>query len=253
MAEKHFFEQREFSRSYLIPYLKQNIPNFEQQKILEVGCGEAGFLDILAELDIDAVGLELEESRVEIARQKNPLLNIQVGDITDREILNFLGKNYDLIIMRDVIEHIPDRQAAFTSMNKLLKVNGYLYITFPPRFSGFAGHQQNGKTLLSFVPFLHLFPEFLLRLLQKVFRERPEVIQAVIQNYKIGLTIHSFNKFFRKSGFRLVKRDLFLSRPIYKIRFGVPALKIPNIPILREFLASGCECLLFKVKEENPD
>ncbi len=251
MAEKHFFEQQEFTRSYLISFFREYIPDFDQLKILEVGCGEGGFLDILADLGMDAVGLELEASRVEIARQKNPHLNIQIGDITDKRVVKSLGETYDLIVMRDVIEHIPGRQASFANMYKLLRGMGYLYITFPPRFSGFAGHQQNGKTLLRFVPFLHLLPEFLLRFLQKSFHERPEVLLAVIQNYKIGLTIHSFDKIFRQEGFRLVKRDLYLSRPIYKIRFGVPALKIPNIPVLREFLAFGCECLLVKVQEES--
>lgn len=247
MAEKHFFEQQEFTRSFLIPTFNDLIPDFHKLKILEVGCGEAGFLDVLAELGIDAVGLELEASRVETARQKNPRLNIQEGDITDSKLAKTLGSNFDLIIMRDVIEHIPDRQPAFTNLHRLLREGGYLYITFPPRFSGFAGHQQNGKTLLRFIPYLHLLPEFLLRFLQKIFHERPEVIQAVIQNYSIGLTIASFNKYFRQNGFGLVQRDLYLSRPIYKIRFGVPALKVPNIPILREFLAFGCECLLVKL------
>jgi len=247
MAEKHFFEQQKFTRSYLIPSLNDLIPDFNKSKILEVGCGEAGFLDVIAELGIDAVGLELEADRVETARQKNPHLNIQVGDITNQKIATSLGKNYDLIIMRDVIEHIPDRQATFANIRNLLREDGYLYITFPPRFSGFAGHQQNGKTLLRYIPYLHLLPEFLLRFLQKIFQERPEVIQAVIQNYKIGLTIASFNKYFLQNGFRLVQRNLYLSRPIYKIRFGVPALRVPNIPILREFFAFGCECLLVKV------
>lgn len=246
MAEKHFIEQQEFTRSFLIPALQDLLPEFQKLKILEVGCGEAGFLDVMAELGIAAVGLELEADRVETARQKNPHLNIQVGDITNQNIAPSLGKNYDLIIMRDVIEHIPDRQAAFTNIHQLLRENGYLYITFPPRFSGFAGHQQNGKTLLRYVPYLHLLPEFLLRFLQKIFHERTEVIQAVIQNYKIGLTIAAFNKFCKQNGFRLVQRDLYLSRPIYKIRFGVPPLKIPNIPVIREFLAFGCECLLVK-------
>jgi SAM-dependent methyltransferase len=253
MAEKHFFEQQEFSRSYLIPYFNENIPGFENFKILEVGCGEAGFLDVLADRGITAIGLELEVSRVEIARQKNPRLNIQVGDITDEKLVDSLGSDFDLIIMRDVIEHIPDRQATFTNIYKLLRKNGFLYITFPPRFSGFAGHQQNGRTLLRFVPFLHLLPDFILRFLGKFLKEKPEVIQAVMHNYKTGLTIYSFNRYFRNNGFRLERRDLFLFRPIYKIRFGVPALKFPNIPLLREFLAFGCECLLSKSKLLNKD
>jgi SAM-dependent methyltransferase len=251
MAEKHFFEQQEYTRLYLIPYFHRQIPNFENLKILEIGCGEAGLMDVFSEMGIRTVGVELEPSRVEIARQKNPQLNIRVGDITDPNILESLGEKYDLIIMRDVIEHIPDREAAFTHLYQLLQDSGYLYITFPPRFSGFAGHQQNGKTLLRYLPYLHLLPVFLINFFGNLFHERPGVIRAVVENYQIGLTIRTFKKYCRRHQFSLIKGDLYLSRPIYQIRFNAPVIKIPDIPLLREFLAFGCECLLQKISTEQ--
>ena len=246
MAEKHFYEQQRFTNSYLLPYLKENIPDFEDKKILEIGCGEAGFLDVVTGMGLQAVGLELEASRVEIARQKNPQLQILVGDISSEQDVSRFSQSFDLIIMRDVIEHVPKRDAAFANINRLLNDGGYLYITFPPRFSGFAGHQQNGKSALKYIPYLQLLPEFALKFLQKVFKEKPELIRAVLNNYDIGLTIRAFKKHYRKQNFKPVKQELFLFRPIYKIRFGVPTIKFPPVPLLQEFLAFGCEYLLMK-------
>lgn len=246
MAEKHFYEQQKFTHAYLLPYLKENIVDFEQKKILEIGCGEAGFLDVMTGMGLEATGLELETSRVEIAREKNPRLQILVGDITSEQDVARIMQTFDLIIMRDVIEHIPDRDAAFANINRLLNDGGYLYITFPPRFSGFAGHQQNGKSALKYVPFLHLLPGFILRFLQKVFREKPELIHAVLTNYEIGLTIRAFKKHYRKQNFKPVKKEMFLFRPIYKIRFGVPTVKFPPVPLLQEFFVFGCEYLFVK-------
>ena len=246
MAEKHFYEQQEFSKSYLMPYLRRHIPDFENAEILEIGCGEAGFLDILHQSGVSATGIEIEAGRIKTALDKNPNLKIILGDITDPAVVKQMGRQFDLIIMRDVIEHIKDRDTMFANLRKLLKPEGYLYITFPPRFSGFAGHQQNGKSILRYLPYLHLLPVPLIRLLAKSFREREEVIYQVIINYQIGLTIRRFTQLYRLYGFTPVIRELFIFRPIYQIRFKVTPRRIPNIPGLREFIAFGSEYLLRK-------
>ena len=246
MAEKHFYEQQEFSKSYLMPYLRRHIPDFENAEILEIGCGEAGFLDILHQSGVSATGIEIEASRIKTALDKNPNLKIILGDITDPAVVKQMGRQFDLIIMRDVIEHIKDRDTMFANLRELLKQEGYLYITFPPRFSGFAGHQQNGKSILRYLPYLHLLPVPMIRLLAKSFREREEVIYQVIINYQIGLTIRRFTQLYRLYGFTPVIRELFIFRPIYQIRFKVTPRRIPNIPGLREFIAFGSEYLLRK-------
>lgn len=246
MAEKHYYEQLKFTESYLIPYFEKNIPNFYECKILEVGCAEGGFVKYLHDKGMKVKGLELEQSRVDIANEKAPELGIIQGDITDNSLTGKLGEKYDLIVMRDVIEHVPDRDAAFKNLNSLLNDNGYLFVTFPPRFSGFAGHQQNGKSIFRYIPYLHLLPGFIIRFMGNTLNESEKLINHVIENYKIGLSINKFVHLYKKYNFEVVVKDLFLFRPIYKIRFGVNTIKIPGIPLLQEFLAFGCECLLKK-------
>ncbi len=246
MAEKHYYEQINFTKNYLLPYFEQNVPNFGKGKILEVGCAEGGFVKVIHEKGIEIKGLELEQSRVDIANKKAPELDIIQADITDPAITEKLEDKYDLIVMRDVIEHVPDRDAAFRNLNALLNADGYLFITFPPRFSGFAGHQQNGKSIFRYIPYVHFLPDAIIRLLGSWLKESDKLIDHVIENYKIGLSINQFEKYFNQNSFEIINRDLFLFRPIYKIRFGVNPLKVPNIPVLREFIAFGCECLLKK-------
>jgi SAM-dependent methyltransferase len=244
MAEKHLYEQKEFTQSYLIPYFEKHIHEFKEFRILEIGCAEGGFLDILHHMGIQVVGLELQAERVKTARNSNPELEIYVGDITDKKISEKIKGKFDLIIMRDTIEHIPDRSATFDNINKLLRNEGYLYITFPPRFSGFAGHQQNGRTFLKRIPYLHLLPNAILRNLGKILNEKPGLVDAVISNYQHGLTIRQFEKYVQAYNFHPVVRELFLFRPVYKIRFKIKPRKFPNIYFLREFFAFGCEYLL---------
>jgi SAM-dependent methyltransferase len=246
MSEKHYFEQIKHTEKYLIPYFKNQFEDFENFKVLEVGCAEGGFLELLAKMAMDVCGLELSPQRVTISKQKNPTLDVRVGDITNPAIVEELNSSFDLIVFRDVIEHIPDRTATFENINKLLKPGGSVFFSFPPRFSGFAGHQQVGKSLLRYVPYWHLLPAPIIKLLGKLFHEHKYIVDNAILNFKIGLSIRQFEKYYAAFNFVPTKKELFLFRPIYKIRFNINPLRFPNIPLLREFFAFGCECILKK-------
>ena len=244
MAERHFYEQRNHTLNYLLPYLETHIPDFYGKRVLEVGCAEGGFLDVLQKKKMVVMGVELLPHRVKIALDKNPNLKIVIGDITTPDIVKKLGMQFDVIVLRDVIEHIPDRQALFTNITRLLQPGGYVYVSFPPRFSPFAGHQQNFRSILRFIPFLHFLPAWGIRLLGKTFHENPRFTEEVILNYTIGLTISAFERYCQQFHFRPVVKGLFLIRPIYRTRFGVPIKRLPSIPVLREVFVMGCECLL---------
>ena len=246
MARKHFLEQIEYTKSYLLPYFKKHIPNFEKMKVLEVGCAEAGFLHVLHSMKIETVGVELSETRVKIANEENPELKVLVGDITEDKLVDQIGEQFDFVVMREVIEHIPDKESAFKNLNKLTKKDGYLFISFPPKYSGFAGHQQVGRTILRLTPYVHLLPKFMTKFLVKIFNEVPHFLDHIKTNYGTGITIRTFEKLNKKNDFKTYKKSFYLFRPIYKFRFGLPTIPFPNIPFIREFLAFGCEALLKK-------
>lgn len=253
MAEKHFYEQREFTKKYLLPYFQKNIPNFHKMKVLEVGCAEGGLLEVFLELGMEAAGIELDEKRVETARKKNPNLNIVVGDITDTELLKTISakfdisKKFDLIIMREVIEHIKNKRAAFDNLDKLLNDGGYLFVSFPPKYSPFAGHQQIGKSFLKMIPYLHLFPKILLKPVANYLNEKEDYIEEIKYHFSTGCTIKEFEMLSMIHNFQYVKKELFLFRPIYSIRFGLPTIKLPDVQLFREFISFGCEALLQKI------
>lgn len=243
MAEKHFFEQIEYTNKYLIPYFEKHIQNFPKLKILEVGCAEAGLIDVFLKKGIEIDGLEISKERVDIALKKNPNLNIVVGDITDKSILQKFDK-YDFIIMREVIEHIHNKYAAFKNLKSLLNTNGLLFISFPPKYSPFAGHQQIAKSFLKVIPYLHLLPKSVLKFISRILQEKPDYVDEIKLHYSTGMAITKFEKLCNQFSFEPVVKDLFLFRPIYAFRFGLPTIKIPNIPIFREVLTFGYETLL---------
>jgi SAM-dependent methyltransferase len=244
MSEKHFIEQKKYAESTLIPYLERHVPDFRSRRVLEVGCAEAGFLAALSELGMRPAGLELESGRVELARSLHPGLDLTVGDITDPSVGRRFGAPFGVVVLRDVLEHVPDRNAAFRNLREIIEPGGYLYVSFPPRFSPFAGHHQNGRSPLRFWPWLHFLPESWIRALGRGLGEYPHIAESAALNFRNGLSIRTFERLVRSNGFDPVVRALFLFRPVYALRFGIPARRSWNVPILREFWTLGCECLL---------
>ena len=72
-----------------------------------------------------------------------------------------ITEKHDTIIIRDVIEHIEDKKTALINMFELLKPGGKLYISFPPKYCAYAGHQQTTPSIMGKLPYLHLLPNFL--------------------------------------------------------------------------------------------
>lgn len=246
MAEKHFLEQIKYTKEFIIPYLKEHISPLKNMNILEIGCAEAGLLSVFNELECKTTGIELSPYRAQFARDKNQNSKIIEGDITSEEIVPLINDKFDLIIMREVIEHLHRKENALANINKLLNKDGYLFISFPPRYSPFAGHQQIGRTKLSKIPYLHLLPKSLLNKLTKKMNEREDFVDEIKLNYSTGMAINRFEKLVTPFNYKIIKKDLYLFRPIYSQRYGVPIVKIPGIPVIKEAISFGYEILLKK-------
>jgi len=246
MTEKFYYEQKKYAKEYLIPHLLKYIPDLSRMKVLEVGCAEAGLLAEMKFIGAEVTGLEMNEKRVDVARKLNPGLDVIVGDITDDNICERLDSNYDLIIMREVIEHVPDKEKTFISLYKLLNADGFLFLSFPPKYSPFAGHQQVGSTILRLIPYIHLMPYKFLKFAVNIFNENKGFAEHLLLHYQRGMSISAFEYLSKKYGFKAIVKECFLFRPIYKLRYGLPIISIPGIPFLREFTSFGYEILLKK-------
>lgn len=245
MAEKHFYEQEKYTNEYLIPYLNENLETFKDTniKILEVGSAEGGTLSILDSLGYEIDGIEISQPRVDIALKKlKPEIIVSTGDITTKIDTDKKGY-YDLIIMRDVIEHIEDKQAAFDNINSLLSEKGHLFVTFPLKYSAYAGHQQNYKSWIKYVIFISLLPDFVIKFLHKITGENDR-LDNLLYTKRCTLSYFRFKKLVKEK-WSTHHIGFFLLRPVYKQRFGWPIVKNLNIPFFREF-SNGCEVILKK-------
>lgn len=135
---EHAQAMHAYNEALLSPYL----PSSYEASILDVGCGMGFTLMTLRNLGYQNIkGIELDEGQVLFCRQKC----LPVEHVEDSAA--FLYKNscsYDLIIVLDVIEHIPhELQLRFVhAIHSALKVSGKLVCTVPNANSALASRWQ---------------------------------------------------------------------------------------------------------------
>lgn len=99
-------------------------------KILEVGCG-LGYLTYgISKRGYDITGLDISQTAVDEATRKYGNL-YSCADLFEYSRLNPEG--FDLVIMTEVIEHLPDPVGFMEAAGRLLRPGGSIIITTPNR------------------------------------------------------------------------------------------------------------------------
>lgn len=122
-------------------------------KVLDVGCSGGFFLDVLS-ASFEKHGSEIDGAACAYAREKYPFgNNINHCALED---LAYNASFFDLIVMRGVIEHLPDPRTALKKVSQLLKPNGFFYIAATPNVDSFCAQVYREKWN-QFHPVRHLF------------------------------------------------------------------------------------------------
>ncbi|MEM9022170.1 MAG: methyltransferase domain-containing protein, partial [Bacteroidota bacterium] len=223
--------------------------------VLEIGSAEAGVLKAFTELGCTCLGIELQESRVEHARHfmasemEAGLVDFISRDIYDINPDEDLPHRFDLIILKDVIEHIHDQARFMARVGDFLQPGGKIFYGFPPWHMPFGGHQQVAKNkLFSKVPYTHLLPMPLYRAMWKMVGETEQKVYNLAEIKETGISIQRFERINREGGFQVARKKYYLFNPIYRYKFGLKPREqvgfIANIPRVRDFLTTGVYYLM---------
>lgn len=257
--DRYFEMQRENAAAYVIPFIEERRPVQSTDHVLEVGCAEGGVLKAFLDRGCHGVGIELLPQRLASARHylqaelDSGQVALRAANIYDVDPQSSFARLFDIIVLKDVIEHIPDQERLLRKLQNFLNPGGVIFLGFPPWQMPFGGHQQICRhRLLSKLPYYHLLPAALYRRILEAAGEPKQVIQELLEIKQTGLSIGEMEKMAKGAGFAVVHRQLYLLNPIYRYKFDLPARKqwtiVENIPYLRNFLTTCAYYLLKKSK-----
>ncbi len=93
------------------------------KKILDVGCGNGTLLNLLtSNKNYDLHGVDVYE-------QKNTKWKYKLCDITDK--IDYPAGYFDLVVLGEIIEHVPDPDHLLAEAHRVLKKDGCLIVTTP--------------------------------------------------------------------------------------------------------------------------
>jgi len=95
-------------------------------RLLDVGCGNGGFLLLARQVGWQVEGLDFDAGAVQAARSRG--LEVHHGGI---EVLDGRSACYDVITLCHVIEHVHDPAATLRRLHALLKPGGVLWLDTP--------------------------------------------------------------------------------------------------------------------------
>lgn len=104
----------------------------DQSAVLDVGCGEGGFLDFFN--GMKCYGIELGEEAAEKASKRHKIFK---GELPDIDFSEMGEEKFDLIIFRGVLQYLDEPVRYLEKADRLLKRGGYLYITSTPNADSF--------------------------------------------------------------------------------------------------------------------
>lgn len=99
---------------------------------LDVGCNTGFGVEAARRLGYRATGIDLSGEAIEIAQRLYPENTFVTGTAQE---LAARGEQFDAVLCREVIEHLPEVHGFMSALSSLMKIGGVLWLTTPD-----AGH-----------------------------------------------------------------------------------------------------------------
>ena len=244
--EQYFEEQSYTTEKYVIPYIGGLMQITAGCKVVEIGCGDGGNLKPFLDRGCLVTGIDLSDWKIlqaEKLLENHPLkANLQLINKNIYEIKEDNNYKFDLVVLRDTLEHIPNQDLFLEHLKLFLRPNGKVFIAFPPWRMPFGGHQQMCQSnFLSILPYFHIFPNATYRFILKLFGESQSLIDGLLEVKKTGISIQEFQQIVFKRCYKIEKQTYYLINPNYEIKFKLKPRILPdilNIPHIRDFFVT---------------
>lgn len=218
------------------------------RRVIDCGCGSGGYVLELLKRGADALGVEHSADKVEqYKRQAESPERVMRGNL---ETLEFPSNHFDLALLNEVLEHVPDDVIALREAFRVLKPGGVLVIFSPNRLYPFETHGLTWRSSAQIIPPSRTFlaPYLPVRLGRRLF-------DYPARNYFPS----DLRRMARDTGFEIVRTDYLWQtfegisgrqprwmRSVRPVLRGLSRL-LERVPLLRSF---GVSQVLFLRKRD---
>ncbi len=240
--------QYDVTHKHMLPLLESWGVQFKDTSLLDVGCGSGGGTCAMYDRGVRCTGYDLNERFIAEANvlKGSRSIPFSVADIY-REGRPAEG-SYDLVVLHDVFEHLDHKDEMMQKLKLYMKPDARLLITFPPYFSAYGAHQQHLRAWYAKLPFAHLVPLVMTRVIPGLQGEDPYIIEEVTKLGRLKMGMRGFEEIAFRNNLRIVGKKAYLISPNH-MRFGLPSLAagpVASLPGLGELLCTGVVYLLGK-------
>jgi len=232
--------------------LIQRYVPLQGKKMLDCGCGTGQYVIGFLNAGVDAYGIDFFKEKIQEFHTRYPEIADRVN-VGNAEKINFPDDSFDVVLVNEVLEHIPDQVKALLEIRRILKPDGVFIVFSPNRFYPFETHgitmKKNRKEIPPYFPFIPYIP---LRLGVLIFEYRarnywPHELRELIkqQGFDLLHTGYSWQTFENISGQQPAAAGM-LRLPLRKIFFF-----LETIPIIRAFGVSQMIIAAKKSDENN--
>ncbi len=105
------------------------------QRSLDIGCGSGLMTKVLAEASGEVVAVDVSEEAIDVTRGalgEATTVHLKAVDVfNSSEAVSEWRESFDLVMLSEVLEHIPDDEGALATARELLGDRGWLLLTVP--------------------------------------------------------------------------------------------------------------------------
>jgi len=116
-------------RDVIQSFIKIQMPQGSQSKVLEIGCGVGGNIGLLSQSG-HYRGIDMHKPAIDYCSEKYPQFEFQCTRVEDIP-QEFSSNKFDSIYLLDVLEHIDDQVAILKSTQNYLTQSGKILLTVP--------------------------------------------------------------------------------------------------------------------------
>jgi SAM-dependent methyltransferase len=209
-----------FAIDYRLSKLLGWIKVREVTRVLDIGCGEGGYIRSLQGLGVSAIGIEYDDIAARLAPKDSVVIGLG-------EKLPLRNSSIQLVMLIEVLEHVQNIGEVLSEVKRVCTNNGFVFVSVPNRFFLLKQHGfrirriQFGNIFKIGIPFLAILPNNIRKHFQRARIFTQKDICSLLSQH----------------GFRVVKVD-FIPPPLDRIR--------------NKHLAKVLRDLVFKVQRRSP-